>query len=177
MGGLTALRRGEAHLAGTHLLDEETGEYNISSVKRVLAGHKMILVNLSYRIQGMLVLPGNPKGIKSLQDLAGSGLRFINRQRGSGTRLLFDHLLKEEGIASSAVQGYEREEYTHMAVAVAVGSSVAVGRGVFVLTRTTGSGLVGWTGVEGEQALKMITVKINTIRHFFIKDSFFSITI
>jgi putative molybdopterin biosynthesis protein len=131
MGGLTALRRGEAHLAGTHLLDEETGEYNISSVKRVLAGHKMILVNLSYRIQGMLVLPGNPKGIKSLQDLAGSGLRFINRQRGSGTRLLFDHLLKEEGIASSAVQGYEREEYTHMAVAVAVASGSAdVGLGI-----------------------------------------------
>jgi putative molybdopterin biosynthesis protein len=131
MGGLTALRRGEAHLAGVHLLDEETGEYNISSVNRVLAGRKMILVNLSYRIQGMLVPPGNPKGVKGLKDLAESGLRFINRQRGSGTRLLFDHLLKEEGIASSAVEGYEREEYTHMAVAVAVASGSAdVGLGI-----------------------------------------------
>lgn len=131
MGGLTALRRGEAHLAGVHLLDEETGEYNISSVKRVLAERKMILINLSYRIQGMLVPPGNPKGVKGLKDLAESGLRFINRQRGSGTRLLFDHLLKEEGIVSSAVEGYEREEYTHMAVAVAVASGSAdVGLGI-----------------------------------------------
>ena len=77
MGGLTALKRGEAHLAGVHLLDEETGEYNLSYVKRVLNGRKMVLVNLSYRIQGMLVAPGNPKGFRKLKDLE-IHLRFIN---------------------------------------------------------------------------------------------------
>lgn len=125
MGGLTALKRGEAHLAGVHLLDEETGEYNLSYVKRVLNGRKMVLVNLSYRIQGMLVAPGNPKGFRKLKDLAESNLRFINRQRGSGTRLLLDHLLRKEGISPAMIYGYEREEYTHMAVAVAVASGSA----------------------------------------------------
>lgn len=125
MGGLMALRRGEAHLAGVHLLDEQTGEYNIPYVKRVLQGRNMILVNLAYRTQGMLVQPGNPKGINDLNDLTRSDFRFINRQRGSGTRLLFDHLLKQEGITPTAIEGYEREEYTHMAVAVAVASGSA----------------------------------------------------
>ena len=131
MGGLTALRRGEAHLAGIHLLDEETGEYNLPFLKRVLPGSKMVLLNLAYRVQGMLVRPGNPKGIMKLDDLTQPDLRFINRQRGSGTRLLFDHLLKQDGISPAAIEGYEREEYTHMAVAVAVASGSAdVGLGI-----------------------------------------------
>jgi putative molybdopterin biosynthesis protein len=125
MGGLTALRRGEAHLAGVHLLDEETGEYNLPYVRRVLSGSRMLLVNLSYRIQGMLVAPGNPKGFTELKDLVESNLRFINRQRGSGTRLLLDHLLRKEGVSPTMIDGYEREEYTHMAVAVAVASGSA----------------------------------------------------
>lgn len=131
MGGLTAIARGEAHLAGTHLLDEETGNYNITFAEKILDNKPFRLVNLSYRIQGFIVPPGNPKGIKKLLDLTREDVRFINRQRGSGTRLLLDYLLRKEGISPDAINGYGREEYTHMAVAVAVASgSVDVGLGI-----------------------------------------------
>lgn len=131
LGGLTALARGEAHLAGVHLLDEETGEYNLPYVKRILGGEPAYLVNLAYRIQGMIVQQGNPLGIRELADLTRSGIRFVNRQRGSGTRLLFDHLLRRQGISPDRVSGYEREEYTHMGVAAAVASGSAdVGLGI-----------------------------------------------
>jgi putative molybdopterin biosynthesis protein len=125
MGGLTALLRGEAHLAGTHLLDEESGVYNLSSVRRILENRATILVNLSYRTQGMLIPKGNPLGIEGLPDLVRPGVRFINRQRGSGTRLLFDYLLRKEQIAPGQISGYEREGYTHLAVAVAIASGNA----------------------------------------------------
>ncbi|WP_236608821.1 molybdopterin biosynthesis protein [Thermacetogenium phaeum] len=125
MGGLTAVGRGEAHMAGIHLLDESTGEYNTPYVRRILGGKKAYLVNLSYRIQGILVQRGNPHGITKLADLTRPGLKFINRQRGSGTRLLLDYLLRQEGISPLEIEGYGREEYTHMAVAVAVASGSA----------------------------------------------------
>ncbi|HAA89640.1 MAG TPA: molybdopterin biosynthesis protein [Peptococcaceae bacterium] len=131
MGGLTAVARGEAHLAGIHLLDEETGEYNLSFAKKVLAGKPFILLNLAYRIQGLIVPRGNPKEIRQLKDLTRKGVRFINRQRGSGTRLLLDYLLRQQGISPEEIEGYQREEYTHMAVAVAVASGSAdVGLGI-----------------------------------------------
>jgi putative molybdopterin biosynthesis protein len=131
MGGLTALLRGEAHMAGIHLLDERTGVYNLPYVQRILGERQMILMNLAYRTQGMLVQKGNPLGIKSLADLARPGVRFVNRQRGSGTRLLFDYLLGQLQINSGQIAGYEREEYTHMAIAVAVASQNAdVGLGI-----------------------------------------------
>lgn len=125
MGGLTALLRREAHLAGVHLLDEETGEYNLPFVKRILGDRKAVLVNLAYRIQGLMVPHGNPLDITGLSDLTRPELRFVNRQRGSGTRLLLDYLLRKEGISPQEISGYEREEYTHMAVAVAVASGNA----------------------------------------------------
>jgi putative molybdopterin biosynthesis protein len=125
LGGLTALKRGEAHCAGTHLLDEETGEYNVSYIKRLLPDRKMVLVNLAYREQGLIVARGNPKGIKGIEDLAREGISYINRQRGAGTRILLDFKLKEQGISPDKVRGYEREEYTHMSVAAAVASGSA----------------------------------------------------
>ena len=125
MGGLMALKRGEAHLAGTHLLDEETGEYNIPFIKRLLADRDILLVNLVYREQGLLVLKGNPRDIKGFQDLTRRDVVFVNRQPGAGTRLLTDKCLKELGIAAKDVRGYEREEYTHMGVASAVLTGVA----------------------------------------------------
>ena len=143
LGGLLALRRGEAHLAGTHLLDEETGEYNVSFVRRYVPDEDIILVTLVHRLQGLIVPPGNPKRIESLEDLTHGDVRFVNRQRGSGTRVLLDYLLKQQGIASGNVSGYEREEYTHLAVAAAVaGDVVDVGMGVLSAARALGMDFV-----------------------------------
>ncbi|MFZ5597085.1 MAG: molybdopterin biosynthesis protein [Bacillota bacterium] len=125
LGGINALKRGEAHCAGTHLLDEETGEYNVSYIKRLLPGRKMVLVNLVYREQGLIVARGNPKGITGVKDLAKEGVNYINRQRGAGTRVLLDFKLKELGIGPESIAGYDREEYTHMSVAAAVASGSA----------------------------------------------------
>jgi len=125
MGGIMAVKRGEAHLAGTHLLDEESGEYNVSFIKKFLAGIQLQLINLAYRDQGLLVPRGNPLKIKNFEDLARQEVRFINRQRGAGTRLLTDMHLKRLGLSPEQVNGYEREEYTHMNVASAIASNNA----------------------------------------------------
>jgi molybdopterin molybdotransferase/putative molybdopterin biosynthesis protein len=125
MGGLIALKRGEAHIAGTHLLDEETGEYNIAFIQRLLPDRKINLVNLVYREQGLLVPKGNPKNIRGFPDLTRNDVVFVNRQAGAGTRLLTDKCLRELGINPNRVKGYEREEYTHMGVASAVLTGVA----------------------------------------------------
>ncbi|MBF0329631.1 MAG: molybdopterin biosynthesis protein [Nitrospirae bacterium] len=125
MGGLIALKRGEAHIAGTHLLDEDSGEYNVSYIKKLLAGRKIVLVNLVYRQQGLLVKKGNAKCIKGFSDLIRDDVVYINRQSGSGTRLLLDKYLKDMGIEAAKVKGYEHEEYTHMAVASAVLTGLA----------------------------------------------------
>lgn len=131
LGGLLALRRGEAHLAGIHLLDEDTGEYNISYVKKLLPGVPIVLMNLLYRQQGFIVSKGNPLGIRNFTDLTKPDTRFVNRQKGAGTRLLLDYYLRKEGIEPEQVEGFEREEYTHMAVAAAVaGGSADVGLGI-----------------------------------------------
>lgn len=125
LGGLMALKRGEAHMAGTHLLDEETGEYNVPFIKRMFPDTRIVLVNLVYREQGLLVLRGNPKNISGFADLTRSDVTFVNRQPGAGTRLLTDKYLKDLGISPGEVRGYEREEYTHMGVASAVLTGVA----------------------------------------------------
>ena len=131
MGGLIAIKKGEAHIAGTHLLDEVTGEYNIPFIKKILPEKKVILINLVYRIQGLIVRKGNPKNIKNFEDLKREDVIFINRQAGSGTRLLLDKHLRELGINPSEIKGYENEEYTHMGVAQAVASGRAdVGLGI-----------------------------------------------
>ncbi len=136
LGGLLALRRGEAHAAGVHLLDEATGEYNLPYVRRYVKGRDVVVVNLAKRIQGLIVPTGNPKGVGRLEDLAGGGVRFINRQRGSGTRMLLDYMLGKLGIEAGDVAGYDREEYTHLAVAAAVaGGRADVGLGILSAAR------------------------------------------
>ncbi len=124
-GGLVALRRGEAHLAGSHLLDPETGEYNLSYLKQYLPGVPVKLVGFVRREQGLMVRRGNPKGVRSLQDLARDDVMFINRQRGAGTRVLLDYHLNLLRITPNQVRGYEEEEYTHLGVAAAVASGRA----------------------------------------------------
>ncbi len=125
LGGLMALRRGEAHLAGCHLLDPETGEYNRAYVTRYLPDREVVLVTLVEREQGFMVPAGNPAGLSGWDDLQGGDLRYVNRQRGAGTRVLLDYELARRGIAGDSVAGYERQEYTHLAVAAAIASGTA----------------------------------------------------
>ncbi|MDZ4159988.1 MAG: molybdopterin biosynthesis protein [Anaerolineaceae bacterium] len=125
LGGLTALQRGEAHFAGAHLLDPESGEYNQSFIRRYLEGTQVRLMVWVSREQGLVLQPGNPKNIRALQDLARPEVRFINRQRGSGTRMLLDYHLNQIGLDAANIQGYPQEEYTHLAVAAAVASGRA----------------------------------------------------
>jgi putative molybdopterin biosynthesis protein len=125
LGGLLALQRGEAHIAGCHLIDPQTGEYNVSYVKKYVPNVETVLVTLVQREQGLVVAPGNPKNIRQLADLARADVRLVNRQRGAGTRVLLDYRLEQLGISAAQVQGYTREEYTHLAVAAAIKSGVA----------------------------------------------------
>lgn len=139
MGGIMAVKRGEAHIAPIHLLDEGTGEYNASYIERYLAKEEAALVKGVKREQGFMIAGGNPKQIYKVEDLTRSDVAFVNRQRGSGTRILTDYLLKKSGIGSSRVHGYEREMTTHMAVAAAVDSGTAdVGVGVFSAAKAMG---------------------------------------
>ena len=136
LGGLMALARGEAHVVGCHLLDEETGEYNVSFVRRYVKGREVVVMNLVHRIQGLIVPPGNPKSVASLDDLGREDISYVNRQRGSGTRVLLDYMLNGAGISAAQIRGYEREEYTHLAVAAAVaGGRADVGLGILSAAR------------------------------------------
>ncbi len=131
MGGIMAIRRGEAHFGGSHLLDEESGEYNVSFIKRFLSDLPLKLINLCYREQGFIVPKGNPFNIQSFGDIIARDLSFINRQKGAGTRLLTDKILRDSGLEPEQIAGYNHEEYTHMNVAAAVLSgSVDVGMGI-----------------------------------------------
>jgi putative molybdopterin biosynthesis protein len=136
MGGLMAVKRGVCHLAGTHLLDTETGEYNRSYLRRYLPDIPVQLVNLVMRDQGLIVRKGNPKGIKGIEDLGRDDVAFINRQGGSGTRILLDYRLGQIGLSPEAINGYTNEEFTHMNVAVAVLSGTAdAGLGIYAAAK------------------------------------------
>jgi putative molybdopterin biosynthesis protein len=131
MGALLSVQRGETHVGGTHLLDPATGEYNIPDIKRLIPHTPVVLVHLVRRQQGLLVQRGNPRNIAGLSDLTGNEVVFVNRQPGSGTRVLLDYALRKLAMDPGNIRGYEREEFTHMAVAVAVASGLAdVGLGV-----------------------------------------------
>lgn len=136
MGGLMAIKRGVCHLAGSHLLDPQDGTYNISYIKQYLPGRSLKLVNLVHRENGLIVGRGNPKAIRGLEDLTRSDVVFINRQGGSGTRILLDYRLGQLGIDPTAITGYGNEEFTHMSVAVAVLSGSAdAGLGIYAAAR------------------------------------------
>jgi len=139
MGGLMAIKRGHAHLAGAHLLDPESGEYNFPYIERYLKDVPVRVVNLVYREQGLIIQKGNPKNIKGLEDLTRDDVMFVNRQRGSGTRILLDFRLSQLGISGDQIKGYNQEEFTHMGVAVNVLSGSAdVGMGIFAAANALG---------------------------------------
>jgi putative molybdopterin biosynthesis protein len=139
LGGLIALRDGLCHLAGSHLLEPDTGAYTLPYVDQLLGGRDIAVVRLVHREQGLLVAPGNPLGLSGIADLARSGLRYVNRQRGAGTRVLLDHELRAAGIDPAEITGYAREEPTHFAVAAAVAAGRAdCGLGVRAAARAFG---------------------------------------
>ena len=125
LGGLVALGRGEAHVAGSHLLDPQTGEYNLSYIRKHLPETKVMVVGLVRRWQGLILGAGNPKGIEILEDLARKDVIFVNRQRGSGTRVLLDYQLAKQKLGPEVINGYGREEFTHLAVAAAIATGRA----------------------------------------------------
>jgi molybdate-binding protein/DNA-binding transcriptional regulator YhcF (GntR family) len=125
LDGLLAMLHGEADLAGTHLLDEESGEYNLPILRRLFIGVPLGVITLAEREQGLLVSRGNPKHILGLTDLARRGVRFVNRQAGSGTRALLDHHLYRQALDPAEIEGYTRVAPTHLAVAAAVADGSA----------------------------------------------------
>jgi putative molybdopterin biosynthesis protein len=139
MGGIMAIRRGEAHAAGTHLLDETTGEYNTPFIKKYFPKGGVRLIECVSRSQGLILRKGNPKNILSVRDLTRAGIRYINRQKGSGTRVLFDYLCKLEGMDTGKIYGYEREEFTHTSVAALIASDTAdAGLGIYSAAKLYG---------------------------------------
>ncbi|MBI5520938.1 MAG: molybdopterin biosynthesis protein [Desulfovibrio sp.] len=136
MGGITALKGGSALFAGCHLFEPESGDFNFPFLQKHLPGMDLAVINLAIRHQGLMVAKGNPKNIRGVADLARPDVRFINRQRGAGTRILLDHHLDKAGIHPAQVQGYDREEYTHMAVAVNVLTHAAdCGQGIYAAAK------------------------------------------
>lgn len=170
MGGIMAIKQRQAHIAGTHLLDPETGAFNVPYVLTQLSPDEAVLVTLGLRSQGLMVRPGNPRGISGIEDLARPDVLFVNRQKGSGTRLLLDYSLKEAGLEPGSVSGYEREMFTHTAVAAAVaGGTADAGLGVLAAARALGLEFIpvaserydllvlrSFVGTEGYEALTRV---------------------
>lgn len=139
MGGLIAIRDGLCHLAGSHLLDPDSGRYTLPYLDRLFAGREIAVVRLVHREQGLLVAPGNPLGLRGVPHLIRPGLRYVNRQRGAGTRVLLDYELGREGIDARQITGYAREEPTHLAVAAAIAAGRAdCGMGIRAAARAFG---------------------------------------
>jgi putative molybdopterin biosynthesis protein len=139
LGGIMAVRDNMTHIAGSHLLDPATGTYNLSYLQRYLKERKVALITLVHRQQGFMVAKGNPKSIQSVNDLLREDISYINRQAGSGTRVLLDHQLEQADLDTDAINGYDNDEYTHMAVAVAVLSGKAdAGLGILAAARALG---------------------------------------
>jgi len=125
LGGILAIKNGNCHMAGSHLLDPETGEYNFPYIHTYLTGIEVKVIHLVFREQGLMVQRENPKKLEGLDDLLRKDITFINRQKGSGTRILLDHTLKVLSLKTDQIRGYEKEEFTHMAVASTVASGIA----------------------------------------------------
>ena len=165
MAGLMALLRGETVIAPTHLLDEETGEYNISYIEKIFPGEKMALIKGVDRIQGIMVKKGNPLGIKGVEDL--TRVRYVNRQRGAGTRVLLDYKLKQAGITPDMIDGYDKEAATHMAVAALVASDeIDAGMGIKSAADAMGLDFVEVGTEEYDFAIRQENLELPQVRAF-----------
>jgi putative molybdopterin biosynthesis protein len=176
MGGIMALRNGETHIAPIHLLDEKSGEYNEAFIKKYFKGRNIAYIKGVKRQQGLIVQKGNPREIKEFKDIGKEDLVFINRQKGSGTRILTDYLIKENSMDRSQVIGYDREGNTHMAVSSAVASGTAdVGIGVYSAAQIMDNDFIGITEEEYDFALDAELLEDEKIKKFIsiLKDENF----
>lgn len=163
LGGLIALRRGEAHIAGCHLFHPETATYNVHYLRRYLPNEAIKLVTFAHREQGLILRAGNPLGIGSITDLPRT--RYINRQRGAGTRVLFDHLLAQHEISPEEIAGYEREEHTHLAVAAAVADGIGdCGMGLRSAADALGLDFIGLTWERFDLAIPQRHLETDGLR-------------
>jgi putative molybdopterin biosynthesis protein len=168
MGGLIALRDGLCHLAGSHLLDPETGAYTLPYIDQILAEREIAVVRLVHREQGLLVPPGNPLHLNGVADLARPRLRYVNRQRGAGTRVLLDYELARAGIPPDGIVGYGREEPTHLAVAAAIASGRAdCGMGVLAAARAFGLDFVPVTQEPYDLVLELRSLELPVLEPFW----------
>ncbi|MCC6179516.1 MAG: GntR family transcriptional regulator [Chloroflexi bacterium] len=169
LDGLFALGHGTVDLAGCHLLDPETGDYNVSFVRRILPGEDVVLATLAHRQQGLIVASGNPKGLRSVEDLIRPGVSMVNRPRGSGTRVLLDEQLRRAGVDPRHVAGYDHEEATHLAVAGAVAAGAAdVGLGILAAARAYGLDFVPLVRERYELALRPATAERPSVRALLV---------
>jgi putative molybdopterin biosynthesis protein len=165
LAGLIALQNGNCHIATCHLLDLETGEYNSSFIKKHFPDLKIVLLNLAHREQGLIVRKGNPIGIKTLDHLANKKATFVNRQEGSGTRVLLDYRLKEKGIDPNTIPGYDRIAYTHMEVALEVfGGSADVGVGIMAAARMLGLDFIPLAKERFDLAIPSENIKTGAVK-------------
>ncbi|MBZ9686477.1 molybdopterin biosynthesis protein [Clostridium estertheticum] len=167
MGGVMSLKGSETHIAPIHLLDMEDGSYNISYIKKYLGDKPMALIKGVKRIQGIIVPKGNPLDIKSLTDIVAQGRKFVNRQRGSGTRLFLDYNLKKFDINPKDIIGYEREEFTHIAVAAVVAAGDAdCGLGVYSAAELMGLDFITLGHEEYDFAVPLPFLDMDMISEF-----------
>ncbi|MCJ7687779.1 MAG: molybdopterin biosynthesis protein [Clostridiaceae bacterium] len=167
MGGIMALLSSETHIAPIHLLDMENGSYNVSYLKKYLGDKPMALIKGVKRIQGIIVPKGNPLDIKSLSDIVTKGRRFVNRQRGSGTRLFLDYNLKKLELDSKNISGYEREEFTHIAVAAVIAAGDAdCGLGVYSAAKLMGLDFIELGNEEYDFAVPVEFLDMDMIKEF-----------
>ena len=165
--GLKALNSGYTDIAWSHLLDPKTNEYNIPFIPTYLPNIKPVVVNLFYRDLGFIVGSKNPLGIRGFEDLARKGVKFVNRQKGSGTRVLLDHHLKSLRIPSSKIGGYEKETFTHLEVGLAVLSKEAdVGIGTSAVSKLLGLSFVPITQERFDMVLDQATFFNKAIQAF-----------
>jgi putative molybdopterin biosynthesis protein len=178
LGGIMAIKRGECHIAPIHLIDEVTGEYNNSYVKKYFPSNTMAIIKGVRRLQGFMVQKGNPKRIQGFEDLIGKKIIFVNRQQGSGTRQLLDYNLKKFNIDRNSIIGYEREMNTHMAVAADVeahGADVALGTYSAAMAMDLDFVPVGFESYEF--LVKQQDLKDNRIKNFIdvlVSDEFYN---
>ena len=169
LGGLLALADGRADIAGCHLWDQESDQYNLPFVRRFFPGRRVALVTLAHRCLGLLLPPGNPAGITGLLDLQRPGLRFANRQPGSGTRVWLDLALAQIGIEPAGIQGYQEELMTHSAVARRVAEGQAdAGIGLEAAARSYGLDFILLTSERYDLVILGTTMQLEPLQNLVV---------